>query len=85
MAGACGQSACLLESGERGAELVHGGVGDGLADRLVDLLAHVRRQLVHRAGRRACRTTSAGPPGIWVDKPLLHSKHDSHTTTLSTH
>lgn len=51
----------LLESSEGGAELAHGGVGDGLADRLVDLLAHVRRQLVHGARGRAHAPTTRPP------------------------
>lgn len=66
-------SRCLLESSEGGAELAHGGVGDGLPDRLVDLLAHVRRQLVHRASR--CRCAPTRPPSITIT--LARSMSDS--------
>lgn len=56
---------CLLELGEGGAELVDGVLCDGLPDRLVDLLAHVRWQLAHGAGRRAPRAPrAAGPPSV---------------------
>lgn len=59
-------SAYLLESGEGGAEFVDSGVGDGLADRLVDLALHVRRQLVHRARSRAHHTTASRTPSVAI-------------------
>lgn len=62
------QIVCLLESGECGAELVDGGVGDGLADSLVDLLPHVWWQLVHGTHSRARCTSAAGTPNIFVYK-----------------
>lgn len=54
----------LLELGEGGAELVDGGVGDGLAHRLVDLLPHVRRQLVHGADGRS--RSGSRSPGVRI-------------------
>lgn len=58
----CAGRVGLLEPCEGGAEFVDGGIGDGLAHRLVDLLLHVRRQLVHSAGRhgRAARPRAPG-------------------------
>lgn len=66
----------LLEARERWAEFVDGGVGDGLPDGLVDLLSHVRGQLVDGAGRRAHRAAAARPP--------TQSHHTLHTHTLHT-
>lgn len=42
----CAVYACLLEFARKHAgQLVHRRIGDRLPDRLIDLLAHVRRQL----------------------------------------
>lgn len=68
------QIVCLLESGECRAELVDGGVGDGLADSLVDLLPHVWWQLVHCTHCCARRASAAGTPNIFVYK--LRYKRD---------
>lgn len=54
----------LLESCEGRAEFVHGRAGDGLPDRLVDLLPHVRRELVHGVGRSLRVRPTTRPPSV---------------------
>lgn len=63
----------LLELGEGGAELVDGGVGDGLPHRLVDLLPHVRRHLLHYADSRP--RSGSRSPGVRIVQHLSGLLH----------